>query len=124
LATVDYVPLERWVLVTVTVKEKFLSVFLDDAVVSSTMAEDTRGAREQKRVPVLNKTIGSVYVGGGAATADAYISKLVYYNYALTLRQIQRVYAWGPGSASFLTRLGLPAYGVRSPVYKLDATTV
>jgi hypothetical protein len=43
------------------------------------------------------------------------------FNYALNISDIQRVYREGPFPSNLLKKLGITGYGVRAPIYKLEA---
>ena len=50
-----------------------------------------------------------------------YISKMKFFNYALTVDHAKMVYKTGPVHQSILAKLGLPLYGVRNPFYRIDS---
>jgi len=67
---------------------------------------------------------GNVWVGGNPQDAsigpgfDGLVSSVLFANYDMNAKDIFDVYMSGPVD-NILTKLGLPAYGVRSPVYRI-----
>jgi hypothetical protein len=113
-ANVDYVPLQRWVNVVAVVRDNLLTLYQDGDIYTVENVSDL-----PKR-PVFSGISGGVAVGGGGSETHGYISKLAYFNYALSARDVRAVYNNGPTSSSVLTMLGVDSYGLRSPIYKTD----
>jgi hypothetical protein len=119
--TIDYVPLQRWVMVTLVVKDRLASVYLDDTVYASKPIGNSND-----RALARSPNSGSVFIGrdtSDAMTINGYIARFCYYNFALNQRLIQAIFSAGPSASSLLASLGLPAYGVRTPLYRLDTET-
>lgn len=111
---VDYVPLQRWVHYAFCIKDNNVILFEDgDLYMTHTLSDaPTR--------PMFKASAGSVQVGQAAPSqADAVLSKLQFYSYALTPRQVKGLYRGGPGATSFLSRFGLPPYKFRTPIYRV-----
>lgn len=131
ILSVDYVPLQRWVNVVVVVDNKIITIFMDGEIYSvKTVDEykmtkqpefDIRGNKIDYNL-VLEKSEGSVFLGryNGGRTPNAFVSNLEYYNYAISLNEVKKIYMSGPFSRNFLSMLGISAYGMRSPIYKID----
>jgi len=67
---------------------------------------------------------GNVYVGGSPGSAvgpgfSGMISKLTFYNYDLNAQDVYNEYLSGPIN-NLLAQMGLPAYGLQSPIYRID----
>lgn len=134
LATVQYVPLQRWVQIIVSVKDGAMTLFVDgqlytvtsvaDALSAATAsaAEDGRTAPAQSPRPLFNGTSGDITVGAisGTSPCRAFLSRLQVFNYAMTSTDAEHDYDNGPASATIMGALGLPEYGVRSPMYRID----
>jgi hypothetical protein len=122
-ATIDYVPLTRWVLVAFTVQDSLLSVYLDRDLYTVANLSDMPGDASQR--PVFSGSSGSVAIGATSQMPQrmpGYVAKAAFYNYALSRADVAKVYGMGPQESSALSRLlGVPAYGVRWPVYRIDA---
>jgi hypothetical protein len=133
ILTVDYVPLQRWVNVTFIVDNKIITVYVDGEIYSVKNTEEFKAVREPeldiRGRPVdvniiVDKTDNNVYVGKNSAvgnnnTVNGYLGKLQFYNYALSMNDIKKIYASGPiGFTSWLG--GKSTYGIRSPVFRLD----
>lgn len=72
---------------------------------------------------------GNLFVGGnvndslnGVTGFSGLISKFVIYNYDLNQNDIYKEYNNGPFN-SLLTTLGIGAYGLRNPIYKLNSAS-
>lgn len=121
VATIDYVPMQRWVHVVFVVSDNILSVYMDgDMYTVENVME--RVDKTTNRRPIFAGTTGDVVVGRVPGSSDlrGYLAKLQFFNYALTKSDVASIYASGPASRSILASLGLPAYGVRSPLYRVD----
>lgn len=120
-ATVDYIPLQRWVHFTVVVQDNLLTIYLDgDIYTVSNLFDMPRPAGVR---PVFAGTSGDVFVGslpGLPTQPKAFLGKLQFYNFALMHKDVRTVYAEGPVTQSVMGRMGLPEYGVRTPLYRLD----
>ena len=121
-ATIDYVPLQRWVHVACVVQDSLLSVFVDGDLYTVESLSDVADANGRPRFAGLQ---GDMRVGElpGVAFSDplkGYVGRMLFFNYALTQRDVQRMYNSGPRGSSALGALGMADYGVRSPIYRLD----
>lgn len=123
-ATIDYVPLQRWVNVAVVVQDYLMTVFMDGDIYTVSNVTDVpdagaTSASTSKR-SIFGPTSGDVIVGSSTSKAKAFVSQIQFFNFALTQRDVRTKYAAGPLTASALSILGIPAYGIRSPIYKID----
>lgn len=67
---------------------------------------------------------GDVYIGGSLSSAvgagfSGLISKVQFFNYDLNAQDVYNNYLKGPID-NLLAKMGLPPYGVRNPIYKLQ----
>lgn len=67
---------------------------------------------------------GDVYIGGSLSSAvgagfSGLISKIQFFNYDLNAQDVYNNYLKGPID-NLLAKMGLPPYGVRNPIYKLQ----
>lgn len=121
-ATVKYFPLQRWVNVVGVVKDESLSVYMNSALYTVANIADLTNVSAR---PILAASTGSIVVGP-AGVEDvreprAYVTQCKFYNYAVTPGDIVATYSAGPTSSSFLAKMGLTGYGLRSPIYRIDA---
>ena len=129
--TLDYVPLQRWVHVGVVVNENasggMIMGYIDGELVKSitTGASNTIGATAAVAdITGLNlDKVGDVWVGGSPSESvgpgfSGLVSKITFFNYDINAKDMYTDYLSGPID-SMMARLGLPAYGVRSPLYRL-----
>ena len=128
VALIDYVPLQRWVHVAFSVQDSILTVFMDGDIYSVKSITDivhvdpvktTASAASNVRA-LYSNTMGDLYIGDNKSLVKGFLSKLQFFNYACTQKDIQKVYKQGPVIQSILSMLGLSTYGMRSPVYKID----
>jgi len=146
--TIDYIPLQRWVHVAVVVNEEVnggvISAYLDGELVKNDVSNqkvvrttkvkwlnnDPNGNPHDTTVTTfrnlrdlyLDKP-GDVYTGGSAVDEvgpgfSGLLSRIAFYNHDLNAKDIYNIYQDGPID-NLAAKMGLPAYGVRSPVYRL-----
>lgn len=139
--TIDYVPIQRWVHVAVVVNEEVnggsIQAFLDGELVKSVEAGKTiniefaSGAARQTvtqeyKFQNLNlDKAGDVYIGGSLLESvgpgfAGLVSKILFVNHDLNVKDIYNIYIQGPID-NLAAKLGMPAYGVRSPIYKIGS---
>lgn len=73
---------------------------------------------------VGTKTPGkNLYIGKSFRdeVVDGYMSKVQFFNYAVTVDHAKVIYQAGPLHLSILNMIGLPLYGIRNPFYKIDS---
>jgi len=124
-ATVEYVPLQRWVNFVFTVQDSMLTVYQDGSIYTVQslydMVDQTNNSQPR---PIFSGVVGDMTVGSPskslASDISGFAARVQFFNYALTSRQVRELYTNGPTAANLLRTLGLPAYGLRSPVYSLD----
>lgn len=130
IVSIDYVPLQRWVNIAFVVDNKIITTFLDGEIYSvksvdeyKTLKSPEMDARGNVRdYPlVIEPTTGSIQLGkfGDSEVASSYVSNLEFFNYAVSLNDIKSIYKMGPFARSWLSLLGINAYGIRSPIYPL-----
>jgi hypothetical protein len=139
--TIDYIPLQRWVHVAIVVNEEVnggsIQAFLDGELVKSAEAgktitvEFTDGTNKKNVAQTysfqnmnLDKP-GDVYVGGSLMESSGpgfsgLVSKIYYANHDMNVKDIYNLYLQGPID-NLAAKLGMPAYGVRSPIYKIGS---
>ena len=118
ISYIDYLPLQRWVNVTVVSKENMMMVFFDADLYSVTSVSDITSSRNKR--PIIRTTSGDATIGDKTANSQGYISHSQFFNYALSQREITKIYNTGPNKKSILSFIGLDKYGVRSPVYNIE----
>lgn len=119
-ATVEYVPLQRWVHYVVVVADNLLTVYQDGDLYTVENVMELPVKANGPR-PVIRGIDGDLYVGAtNSSTTKGLVAKVDYFNYALTPQMVRSLYDQGPTPNTMLSRFGVPEYGVRSPVYRLD----
>lgn len=135
---VDYVPLQRWVHVAVVVNETvnrgYITTYLDGEVVSSissndrvTLSDASGGKNINVNFTGLNLSKkGDIYIGGESYNENmpkgfsGLVSRVTVSNFDMNGEEVRDIYLRGPVE-NLTSKLGLPAYGVRSPIYKIGA---
>lgn len=131
--TVDYVPIQRWVHVAIVVNETvnggIITAYLDSELVKVVTTgkpnevEGTSNSLASIQNLKLDKS-GSLFVGGSTNDDSGpgfsgLISKVALYNYDMNVADIYQDYRTGPID-NLLAKLGLPAYGLQSPIYRIS----
>ena len=151
--TVDYVPVQRWVHISIVTNEAVnggsftvyvdgelvktknissqnASIALDGTIIPQPASSSTFTPRPDPIKPVLNISSldldhkGDVYVGGSTSDEmgigfSGMVSKIRFSNYDMNAQDVYSEYLNGPID-SLLAKMGLAAYGVRSPIYKIQ----
>jgi len=123
--TIDYVPIQRWVHVAIVISDVnkgFIYTYIDGE-----LADVEKAQVNKLNLYELNfENIGNLYVGGSASNSQidttgfsGLISKFTLYNYDLNKNDIYKEYNKGPLNG-LLASIGIPNYGLRNPVYKLN----
>lgn len=121
VATVDYVPLQRWVNISFVVQENLLTVYMDGDIYTVENIHDLYTPAVDAYRPVFAGQAGNVVVGDlDDRGVPGYISRLQYFDYALNQDEIRAVYNGGPVKGTKLSKFGVSQYGMRTPVYKLN----
>jgi hypothetical protein len=109
-----YVPIQRWVHVAVVVNESGTSGTLTAYVDAEPVVTVNRNVTQLKL-----DIEGSLYIGGNDTEGFAgLISGVTIANFDMNAKDIYNIYKKGPIDNIF-ARMGLPAYGVRSPIYRV-----
>jgi hypothetical protein len=118
--TIDYVPIQRWVNIVIVMDNDFVTLYMDGEIYSvANLLNQTDSDGENKILSISNGLM-SVGSKGGNQGYDGYISKVQYFNYALTIEHARAIYKSGPVKKTILSAVGLPLYGIRNPFYKVD----
>lgn len=121
--TIPYVPISRWVNISMVVDNDYVQLFMDGELRQVIDTKEMFGDNSCVRgVSSLTKTTNfySGNPGLGGENLKGFISKLKFFNYALTIDHAKMVYNTGPVHQNILAKLGLPLYGVRNPFYRVD----
>jgi len=143
---IPYVPQQRWVHVAIVVNETVnatvITGYVDGEAVAQTATGDvadgadgtpratshnqyaSSASAKRKDLRNLNLTLstGDLYTGGdvygkGGVGFPGYLSRVALFNYELNVRDVLALYKKGPYPASWF---GLGAYGLRTPVYRIQ----
>lgn len=115
---IEYIPLQRWVNVTMAVRDNAMAIYMDGDLYSIVTTNDVL---QNQKTPFLRMPTGDVTIGNSVNNVRGFMSKFMFFNYSLTQGTITKMYNAGPSNTTFLSWFGLSRYGLRSPVYELDA---
>ena len=136
-----YIPLQRWVHVACVINENVnggtitgyidgeLAVSVNSTTKTTPVQVTTTGTATKTVTPVMDisninmKNTGDVYVGGSLSDPigpgfSGLVSKIQFYNYDISAQDVYANYQSGPIN-NILGALGLPAYGLQSPIYEI-----
>jgi len=147
--TFDYIPLQRWVHLAVVVNEDMnggtMTTYIDGELTKTVSPNlvtnpslNQAGNNQATAVTVTGDTLvypifdishinldqaGDVYVGGSTSSPigpgfSGLVSRITFFNYDISAQDVYANYRLGPID-NLLARMGLPAYGVQSPVYRI-----
>lgn len=128
--SIDYVPIQRWVHVGFVIDDiggGSITTYIDGNYYKK--HDKNNGLNGQLRLDKLNlNSKGSLLVGGvdgGDAPIgfSGLLSKFTMFNYDLNKNDMYKEYHAGPMNG-MLASLGIGAYGLRNPIYKLKASNV
>lgn len=131
--TIDHVPSQRWfhVAVAVDTRERTIKAYVDGEQVrlSSGSSSLTLPSGASYNVPTRYDDIdpigaGDFHIGGHISTPvgpgfRGFLSSVRFADGALRERDVYALYKRGPIEGSVAARLGMPAYGLRWPVYRV-----
>ena len=133
---IKYVPIQRWVHVGIVINDTgggSITTYIDgnfvETINNKNVKEQEYSSGAQIDTNRLNLDhIGTLFVGG-EETPPAEIpmgfsglfSRFTLFNYDLNRNDIYKEYSSGPIKGG-LSSLGLAAYGIRNPIYKLNNT--
>jgi hypothetical protein len=118
VATIDYVPLQRWVHVVLVLKDGNLMIFMDGELYTIKGVHNL-GTNRSKTRPFVKGTTGEVSVGSPTNPIQGFMGKFQFFNYALSAKDIKKVYQAGPISKSWLAYFGMGNYSLRNPIYEI-----
>ena len=116
---IDYVPLQRWAHIVMAVRDASMTIYMDGDIYSVVNVADIPWEGGNVR-PIIRSTQNEAVIGDPQNPAKGFLSKMEFFNYALSQDDCKDLYKQGPIKQTFLGRLGLGNYGVRTPVYKID----
>ena len=141
---IDYIPLQRWVNIIINVDNTLADIYLDGNIVHSrlvnqqynkiynnkSLKEDDSCTNENNldvcddlANKIANPT-GDIKIGYTPEfpAFDGYISNIIFFNYSIkSPSDIKTIYERGPvTSHNVLQKLGIPEFGLRWPLYKIN----
>lgn len=113
---VEYVPLSRWVMITAVCDQDTVTLYVDNNIYSV-----VSGARFRQGSIIADPNEGDVMIGSASNGAEAYISKVQFCNYGISVFQNRAYYRSGPGSGGILGWMGISKYKLQWPVVSATA---
>jgi hypothetical protein len=116
---IDYIPLQRWVHVVVSIKNIYVNIYLDGDLYTVNTVNDIITNSATAR-PMIRGTQGEVVIGNNSSSIYGHLSLTQLFNYSLSQKEVTRIYKKGPVRSSWLSIIGLGNYGVRTPIYEIN----
>ena len=111
-------------IVAFTVQDNTLTMYQDGGMYTVASLYDMVDPTNAISRPAFGACVGEMTIGNSSPTLSSdttgFISRTQFFNYSLAASQVSQIYFAGPTSSNLLRSLGVPEYGVRSPVYRLD----
>ena len=117
LSYIDYVPLQRWVNITVVIKGIYVNIYYDGDLYTVASVHDIKNTTS---TPMIRGSSGEIVIGNNTSTIHGHISLTQMFNFSLNQKDIKKIYKKGPVRSSWLSVIGLGNYGVRTPIYELN----
>eukprot|EP00798_Chlamydomonas_sp_ICE-L_P002030 gene2030-biopygen12065 len=106
-ATVEYVPLQRWVQFALIVKDNIMTILMDGELYT---IENVLDMQKPNIKPIIIPHSGDLSIGSmaGSAGLKGYITKFDIFKYAINISDVKSIYNKGPFSTSetILPKLG------------------
>ena len=126
--SIDYLPLQRWVNISIIVDNNLISVFLDGQQKATKVLSEAPVGCDSKLTGIISNKSGNIFIGSDPKNKlqsfRGTISRFIVFNYAITMDHVAAIYKGGSINKSVLGKVGLPLYGVRNPLYRVDAVAV
>jgi hypothetical protein len=127
--SINYIPIQRWVHVGFVINDiggGSITTYIDGNYYET--LDRTKGMLGTLRLDKLNLDSSGSLLVGGLKTGEPYgfsglLSKFTMFNYDLNKNDMYKEYRAGPING-MLASLGIGAYGLRNPIYKLKAADV
>ena len=121
LSYIDYIPLQRWVNVIVSIKNTYVNVYFDgDLYTVNTVHDIVNVSDTGKSQPMIRGTTGQITIGNNNSSIYGQLSMTQIFNYSLSHKEVKKIYKKGPVRSSWLSIIGLGNYGVRTPIYEIS----
>jgi len=123
--TINYIPIQRWVHIAFVLNDVgngSVAVYLDGHYTDNPVEKESTFNIHK----LLLSHTGNLHVGGDGNLFNGFsglLSKFVMFNHDLNSNDIFKEYNAGPLNG-LMARLGIGAYGLRNPVYKLESSEV
>lgn len=115
-ASIQYLPMNRWVHVVVVYNNTTVTFFEDGEVHSVHALTNSYDAGSGMLGISGGRDMGTTY-----APFKGYVGHVAVMNFQPSPGLVKRLYASGPtATAGWLSVFGIPGYGLRNPVYKLN----
>lgn len=119
VATIDYLPLHRWIFASMVLRDNVLTIYMDGDIYSVITTADIPTSSSSNR-PIVSASYGDGFIGDLNQSTPGFVSKFSFYNYAVTQSELKHWYNNGPVTKSMLSFFGIANYGLRSPIYNLQ----
>lgn len=104
------VPIGRWIMLSIVVDQDIVQLYVDNNLYSV----NHTGTFSSGIITPPDNT--GVAIGSTTSGADAYLTKLKFYNHAISVFDVRGQYSSGPGDSRILGWLGLGKYKLQWPI--------
>ena len=117
ISVVDYVPLLRWVAVSLVYDHDIVSIYIDGDLYSVTSLD-----RQVAQSSVIAEPSGPLSAGSSSRGFNGYVSKVTVASFAQNVWSIKSLYQRGPVTGNWLTSsIGLNGYKFQWPIEKVSS---
>jgi hypothetical protein len=121
---IDYLPLQVWVNIVINIDNNFVTIYLNGDILITRNLSTNDTKCNDSLANIISTKSGNIFVGSDLTnnliSFDGYLSKFTVFNSAVSIDDIKNTYSEGPYKESNLNKLGVPLYGFRNPLYRID----
>ena len=116
VSSIEYVPLQRWVNVTIMIIDNVMRIYLDGDILSVASTSEIKGS------PGIIASENDIIVGSSnqSMNVQGHFANFRYFNHSIPQTKVKGIYRAGPVKSSWLKYISLGNYGLRTPIYKID----
>jgi hypothetical protein len=121
---IDYLPLQVWVNIVINIDNNFVTIYLNGDILITRNLSTNDTKCNDSLANIISTKSGNIFVGSDLTnnliSFDGYLSKFTVFNSSVSIDDIKNIYSEGPYKESSLNKLGVPLYGLRNPLYRID----
>jgi hypothetical protein len=121
---IDYLPLQKWVNIIINIDNNFVTIYMDGDILTTRNLSTNDNKCNDSLANIISNKSGNIFVGSALtnnlSSFQGYISKFNVFNSAVSSDDVKIIYNENPYPNSTLSKLGVPLYGLRNPLYRVD----